>query len=149
VGGSPSQVCRADGDAFLFDGLSPAISEVVAVFATAADAAASVAASPAYVACTLGAINGGTFDSEKVRFSAARSTPVSIDAAGDASYAYQLQATETFAGQDALGVAQYTLVIANKGRVGYELFVVGSGVPVDPDEMTDIARSAATHIRQQ
>ena len=140
---------RAVGDDFLFDGQSPAFSEVVTVFASEAEARASVAAVPAYIECALRSIDGGKLDGDGTTFSDAKSTEISVDAAGDTAYAVQIEATKAFAGQSARGVAQYTLVFASKGRAVYEISLRGSGEPPDLEEVTTVTQNAGARIRQR
>lgn len=140
---------RAVGSDFLFDGQSPAVAEVVTVFAAESEARASVDAAQAYVSCALAAINNGKLDANGVKFSDAKSAAVSVDAAGDSSHAFQIQATKTYQGQSAPGVAQYTLLFASKGRIVFEISSRGTGEPLDPEEMSAFAQNAAARIRQQ
>jgi hypothetical protein len=137
----------ATGD-WLFDGQSPAISETVTVFANEAGAIARIDAAPALIDCAVTAIGDGKFNETGIDLSGATSTPISLDAGGDRSAAFQVQATELFAGQSAGGTAQYTLVFVSKGRVVAEILVRGTGEPFDRAELSDFAQSAVARIQQ-
>lgn len=140
---------RGTGNDFLFDGQSPAISEVVTIFASATDARASVAAASGFIECALRVINEGKLNGAGFVLSDATSASISVNAGGDASSAFQVQAAKTLTGHGGQTIVQYTLVFASKGRVGFEMFIQGSGDPVDPNEVADFAQNAAARIRQQ
>ncbi len=146
----PGATGRATTDDFLFDGQSPAFSEVVVVFATEADAQASLEAAPAFVDCALGAINKGKLNNATANLSGAISADVLIETGADTSRAVQITATKEYLGQTARATAQYTIVFANEGRVVYEVSTRGTGYePMDLEEVAEVAQSAAARIRQQ
>lgn len=137
----------ATGD-WLFDGQSPAISETVTVYPSEADAGTSgIAAAAARVDCAVNAINNGKLDETGISLSAATSTPIRVDAGGDRSAAFQLQATEAFAGQSVGGTAQYTVVFVSKGRAVAEILVRGTGDPFDAEELAAFARAAVARMQ--
>jgi hypothetical protein len=138
----------ATGD-WLFDGQSPAISETVTVYANEADTSAHIAAAPSLIDCAVKAINDGNLNETGIDLSGATSTPMSLDAGGDRSAAFQVQATEVFAGQSAPGTAQYTLVFVSRGRAVAEILVRGTGEPFDREELSGFAQSAVARIQQQ
>jgi hypothetical protein len=133
----------------LFDGQSPAISETVTVFANEAGAIARIDAAPALIGCAVKAISDGKFNETGIDLLGATSTPISLDAGGDRSAAFQVQATQVFAGQSVRGTAQYTLVFVSKGRVVAEILVRGTGEPFDPEELSGFAQSAVARMSQQ
>ena len=94
------------------------------------------------------AINAGKLDGDGVALTGGASTPVSIDAGADQAAAFQVQATQTFPGENQTGTVQYTIAVVRRGRVVREILIRGSGTPFDPEELSDIMQSAAARIRQ-
>ena len=139
----------ASTDDWLFDGQSPAISEIVTVFATMSDASVRMESAPALIDCVVKAINDGKLNEPAIELSGGTSTAISIDAGGERSVAFQVQSVRMFPGQSARGTAQYTLVFVSRGRVVAEIVVRGTGEPFDPAELSDFAQSAVARIQQQ
>ena len=147
---APGRSGSASSSDFLFDGETPAVSEVVTVFATEADAAASVRSAAARIACAIAAIDAGKFNAGDVELSGATSAPIEIEAGGDATAAFAVQAKgklKSIAGAEV--TAQYTMVFAHRGRVAYDFVARGTGNPVDLDSLSDVMLTAAQRIRQQ
>ena len=141
---------RATSSDFAADANAPTISEVVITFGTDGDASAAIDAVPALIECAVKAINDGKLNNSGVEFSDTSSAKVTVDAPGDKTYAFQIKTTGKVTGQAGSEEALYfTLVYAQKGRVGYQLSVQGSGEPPDPAENAAYAQKAAAKIKQQ
>ena len=141
---------RAVSSGFAPNSSAPVISEAVLVYANDDDAKAGLDATPALVDCAANVVNAGKLNKSGFELSGATSRKIVVDAPGDASYAFEVQANGKTTGPTATDFnLTITMVFARMGRVSYHLTISGAGNPLSPEEVAGYAKQAAARIKQQ
>ncbi len=144
--GTPT--ARVTSSDYLFDGDSPALSEIVSVFADEQAARASIDAAGARGDCFADAVNRGLVMRRDVTLSDAKSVVIAVDTGGDSTRAFEIRGLVSRAGSQApQAVTLYTLVFSSVGRVACEVFIRGNGDSLDSEDVSALASAAVARVR--
>lgn len=149
-GDSPGLTGKAETGDFSSGGAAT-ISENVALFATAQDAAASLARFTTLADCLVTVINKGNLDDSSAAYSAATYGPVSFPQSGDETHAYRVTFHVKVKGQAGFGSegdAYFDVVYVRLGRANLSLETSDIFSPFDTDQLQQFTATALTRVQQ-